>query len=49
MKINFAGQDYRMKAYDMNQNFKLAFIYRFNGFKPKKEADIDISRFGAGQ
>ncbi len=48
MTICHAGQDYRMKVRDMTRNLKLTFIWRFNGFKPKK-ADIDTSRFGTGQ
>lgn len=48
MTINHAGQDYRMKVRDMSRNFKLTFIWRFNGFKPKN-TDIDTSRFGTGQ
>lgn len=48
LKINFSGQDYRMKVHDMNRNLKLTFIYRFNGFKPKNDSHIDTSRFGTG-
>lgn len=48
MTINHAGQDYRMKVRDMTRNFKLTFIWRFNGFKPK-DIDIDTSRFGTGK
>lgn len=48
MTINHAGQDYRMKVRDMSRNFKLTFIWRFNGFKPKNTG-IDTSRFGTGQ
>ena len=48
MTINRAGQDYKMKVKDMTQNFKLTFIWRFNGFKPK-DSDIDTSRFGTGK
>lgn len=48
MTINHAGQDYRMNVRDMSRNFKLTFIWRFNGFKPKN-TDIDTSRFGTGQ
>ncbi len=48
MTINHAGQDYRMKVRDMSRNFKLTFIWRFNGFKPKN-TDIDTSRFGTGK
>lgn len=48
LKIKFSGQDYRMKAHDMNRNFKLTFVYRFNGFKPKEDSNIDTSRFGTG-
>ena len=47
MTIRRAGQDYRMKVWDMTRNLKLTFIWRFNGFKPK-ETDIDTSRFGTG-
>lgn len=47
MKINFSGQDYRMKASEMNRNLKLTFVWRFNGFKPK-DTGIDTSRFGTG-
>lgn len=49
LRINFAGQDYRMKTLDMNQNFKLTLVYRFNGFKPKADTTIDTSRFGTGK
>lgn len=48
MTINSAGQDYRMKVRDMTRNFKLTFIWRFNGFKPK-DNEIDTSRFGTGK
>lgn len=48
LKIDFSGQDYRMKSLNMNQNFKLSFVYRFNGFKPKSDSSIDTSRFGTG-
>lgn len=48
MTINSAGQDYRMKVRDMTCNFKLTFIWRFNGFKPK-DNEIDTSRFGTGK
>ena len=49
MTINHAGQDYRMKVRDMTHNFKLTFIWRFNGFKPKNDSGIDTSRFGSGK
>lgn len=49
LRINHAGQDYRMKVYDMTRNFKLTFLWRFNGFKPKNEPTIDSSRFGTGR
>lgn len=48
MTINHAGQDYRMKTFDMTRNFRLIFIWRFNGFKPKDNS-IDTSRFGTGK
>ncbi len=48
MTINHAGQDYRMRVRDMTHNFKLTFIWRFNGFKPKNDSGIDTSRFGTG-
>lgn len=48
MTINRAGQDYKMKVKNMTQNFKLTLIWRFNGFKPRKNS-IDISRFGTGK
>ena len=48
LKINFSGQDYRMKAYEMNRNLNFTFAYRFNGFKPKNDPEIDTSRFGTG-
>lgn len=48
LKIKVAGQDYTMKSYDMNRNLKLSFVYRFNGFKPKNDSNIDTSRFGTG-
>lgn len=49
LKINFSGQDYRMKSHEMNRSLRLTFAYRFNGFKPKNESNIDVSRFGTGQ
>lgn len=49
MKINHAGQDYRMKVHDMTCNLKLTFIWRFNGFKPKENNNLDTSRFGTGK
>lgn len=49
MKINHAGQDYRMKVHDMTRNLKLTFIWRFNGFKPKENNNLDTSRFGTGK
>lgn len=49
MTINHAGQDYTMKVHDMTRNLKLTFIWRFNGFKPKNDSDVDTSRFGIGQ
>ena len=50
LRINFSGQDYRLKTLNMNQSLNLTFVYRFNGFKPKEEQqpDTDISRFGTG-
>lgn len=48
LKINYSGQDYIMKARDMNRNIKLSFIWRFNGFKPKDTPHIDTTRFGTG-
>lgn len=48
LTINYAGQDYRKKVYDMTRNFKLTFIWRFNGFKPK-DTSVDSSRFGTGK
>lgn len=48
MSINHAGQDYSMEVHDMTRSFKLTFIWRFNGFKPK-DTNIDISRFGTGE
>ena len=48
MTINHSGQDYRMKVRDMTRNLKLTFIWRFNGFKPKSDTNIDTSRFGTG-
>lgn len=45
MRINSEGQDYRMKIYDMSRSWKLAFSWRFHGFKPK-ERSIDSSRLG---
>lgn len=47
MRINSEGQDYRMKIYDMSRSWKLAFSWRFHGFKPK-ERNIDSSRLGTG-
>ncbi len=49
MTINHAGQDYKMKVCDMTRNLKLTFIWRFNGFKPKNDSEIDTSRFGTGK
>lgn len=49
MTINHAGQDYRMKVRDMTRNLKLTFIWRFNGFKPKTDSNIDTTRFGTGK
>lgn len=49
MTILNACQDYRMKVHDMARNIKLTFIWRFNGFKPKENSDIDTSRFGTGK
>lgn len=49
MTINDYGQDYRMKVRDMTRNIKLTFIWRFNGFRPKNDFDIDTSRFGTGK
>ena len=46
LKINFSGQDYRMQSHGMNHSLKMTFAYRFNGFKPKTDPDIDTSRFG---
>lgn len=48
MTISHAGQDYRMKVYDMTRNLKLTFIWRFNGFKPR-DTTVDTSRFGTGK
>lgn len=48
MTIDSQGQDFRMKVRDMSRNFKLTFVWRFNGFKPK-DTGIDTSRFGAGR
>ncbi len=48
LKIRFAGQDYSMKSLKMNQNLKLSFVYRFNGFKPKNDSTIDTSGLGTG-
>lgn len=49
LRIKFSGQDYTMKALDMNQNLKLTFTYRFNGFKPKPSTTLDTTRFGTGR
>jgi len=49
MTINQSGQDYCMKVRDMTRNFKLTFIWRFNGFKPENGSNIDTSRFGTGR
>ena len=48
MTIHHAGQDYRMKVYDLTRSLKLTFIWRFNGFNPKDDSGIDTSRFGTG-
>lgn len=48
MRIDAAGQDYTMHVRDFSRSFKLTFIWRFNGFKPK-DMDIDISRLGTGK
>ncbi len=45
MRIDRCGQDYRMQIFDMSRAWKLAFTWRFHGFKPKDRA-LDISRFG---
>lgn len=45
LTINQSGQDYRMKVHDMTRNFKIVFVWKFNGFKPKNTS-IDKSRFG---
>lgn len=45
MRINRYGQNFQMKVNDMTRNLRLAFTYRFNGFKPK-QSEIDTSRFG---
>lgn len=49
LNIDFSGQHYRMKSYNMNHYIKFSFVYRFNGFKPRNENNIDISRFGTGK
>lgn len=46
LKIKFASQDYTMQTSGMNSSIHLAFVYRFNGFKPKDKSEIDTSRFG---
>lgn len=46
LKINFSGQDYRIKTLNLNQNLNISFVYRFNGFKPKDRPEADTSRFG---
>lgn len=48
MTIDHAGQDYQMKVMDMTRNFRLTFIWRFNGFK-SKDPSINTSRFGTGK
>lgn len=48
MTINRSGQDYPMEVRDMTRNLRLTFIWRFNGFNPKTDSDIDTSRFGTG-
>lgn len=48
MTIDHSGQDYQMKVLDMTRNFRLTFIWRFNGFK-SKDPSIDTSRFGTGK
>lgn len=48
LTIDHAGQDFRMKVSEMTRNFKLTFLWRFNGFKPK-DTGIDTSRFGTGK
>ena len=45
MRIDRCGQDYRMQIFDMSRAWKLAFAWRFHGFKPK-DRDLDTSRFG---
>ena len=47
LKIDNAGQDYRMIADNVTRNLTLSFVWRFNGFKPKSSA-VDTSRFGTG-
>ena len=45
LKIKTAGQDYRLKAHEMNRNLRISFSWRFNGFEPK-DNNPDTSRFG---
>lgn len=48
LTINHAGQDYRMTTVNNTRSLRLAFAWRFNGFKLKESGDrLDTSRFGA--
>lgn len=47
LTINRAGQDYRMTTVNNTRSVRLAFAWRFNGFKPKSnDSNPDTSRFG---
>lgn len=48
LRIKSHGQDYKMKIFDSARNLNVAFVWKFNGFKPKK-TEIDTSRYGAKQ
>lgn len=49
MRIDYGKQNYRMAVNDMSRQLKLTLVWRFNGFKPKNDSNIDTSRFGTGQ
>lgn len=45
LTMNKYGQSLNMKTFDLTNSFRVSFVYRFNGFKPKN-TNIDQSRFG---
>lgn len=46
VKIDYKGQKSTMKTYQDTRMFSLSFIYRFGGFKDRKNTEIDTSRYG---